>query len=253
MVKDRLLVEFDNAVRNTHIRVSQQMVNIAHDRMKFGLLHNQDADPTMSSVFKVSRYEQRRLRKLAKLCHGATVLDVGCARLPNPYFQGMHRVGFDLELPSVATDYEEHIEGDALEMSRFLGDRTFDNIVAGEFIEHLENPYQFLRTARRHLADGGRIIVSTPNPISFPCLAFELISSKRRFYSPNHTYYFCPRWVEQMLRKCGFNVDRVQGVGLWTPGLVIPCPATISYQVIYVGSVSSATEIDQRSGETSGV
>ena len=43
-------------------------------------------------------------------------------------------------------------------------DRKFDTIIAGEIIEHLDNPGQFLRNMFRHLKPGGRLVVSTPNP-----------------------------------------------------------------------------------------
>lgn len=42
--------------------------------------------------------------------------------------------------------------------------RQFDTIVAGEIIEHLDNPGQFLQNMRRHLKPNGHLVVSTPNP-----------------------------------------------------------------------------------------
>ena len=42
--------------------------------------------------------------------------------------------------------------------------KKFDTIIAGEIIEHLDNPGQFLCNMFRHLKPGGRLVVSTPNP-----------------------------------------------------------------------------------------
>lgn len=44
---------------------------------------------------------------------------------------------------------------------------TFDFVVSVETIEHLENPFQFLREIYRVLKPGGHMIVSTPNVHSF--------------------------------------------------------------------------------------
>ena len=45
--------------------------------------------------------------------------------------------------------------------------RTFDLVVSVETIEHLENPFHFLREVFRVLKPGGHMIVSTPNVHSF--------------------------------------------------------------------------------------
>lgn len=44
-------------------------------------------------------------------------------------------------------------------------DKNFDAVVSLQTIEHLENPYYFIREASRVLKPGGIFIVSTPNPL----------------------------------------------------------------------------------------
>jgi SAM-dependent methyltransferase len=183
-------------------------------------------------------YEDRRLRLLAQLCVGRTVLDVGYAQQPNPYLNGFHRVGIDLNPPAQSL-YEEELVGDVATIpTRFPG-RTFDTILCAELVEHLENPYQLLRDLRPLLAPGGRLLVSTPNPLAPPVVVAELLRLKRFFYTRDHLYYFLPRWVERLFEATGYRVDDVRPVGLWTPFAVVRgVPAALSYQVIYVGSVA---------------
>lgn len=44
-----------------------------------------------------------------------------------------------------------------------FGDAEFDTVVCADGIEHVENPFHVVREARRVLAPGGRLILSTPN------------------------------------------------------------------------------------------
>lgn len=186
----------------------------------------------------VSRaYEQRRLKLLAELAVGKSVLDVGYAQHPNPFFAGLHRVGLDLNPPAPgAVQYEEEIVGDVTRVTELCAGRKFDSIVCAELIEHIENPYALLRDLRTLLADDGRLLVSTPNPLAFPVIVAELLRWKRYFYTRDHLYYFLPRWVERLFEATGFRLERTQPVGLWTPFAVTPrVPTVLSYQVIYVG------------------
>jgi SAM-dependent methyltransferase len=43
---------------------------------------------------------------------------------------------------------------------------VFDAVIATEVIEHLENPYHFLRTCLDHCAKEGAVVISTPNVAS---------------------------------------------------------------------------------------
>jgi SAM-dependent methyltransferase len=166
---------------------------------------------------------------------GGVVLDIGYAQMPNPYLRAHHRVGFDVApAPDCDVRYEEHIQADVSVIRERLRERRFDTIICAELIEHLENPYQFLRDLHPLLAPEGRLILSTPNPVGLPVVLFEWLRSHDYFYTREHTYYFAPRWVERLLEGSGYMVTGVDAVGWWLPfGALGFCPASLSYQVIY--------------------
>jgi len=66
--------------------------------------------------------------------------------------------------------------------------RGFDVIVAGELIEHLENPGVFLASAARHLGKGGVLFLTTPNTTSFRFFAYALLG-KEPAYEGHVTYF----------------------------------------------------------------
>lgn len=65
-------------------------------------------------------------------------------------------------------------------------DNTFDAITNIEVVEHLENPYHFLREVGRIMKPGGLLILSTPNPLHiFNRLSFLLRGKFYRFLDGN--------------------------------------------------------------------
>ena len=76
-----------------------------------------------------------------------------------------------------------------------LGKR-FDAIVAIEVIEHLENPYQFLRKAHALLKPDGVLIVTTPNVVD--------LDSRRQFLIQGDLWLF-PRGCVSGLRQGRFG------------------------------------------------
>jgi SAM-dependent methyltransferase len=182
-------------------------------------------------------YERRRLRLMANEVCGRRVLDIGYANQPSPHLTGDEVVGLDLTRvdPERAPNYTERIVGDATDLSTSIGDRTFDTILCGELIEHLQDPYRFLAQMRDHVEAHGRLVLSTPNPTGLPVLLAEWLSS-RRFYAEDHLYLFSPRWVARMLERSGLRLISTRGVGIWLPRGCLPAPAALSYIVIYVAT-----------------
>jgi SAM-dependent methyltransferase len=189
-------------------------------------------------------YEDRRMRLIAREVHGPRVLDIGYAKRPNPYLQELRPIGLDLLDPSPAAVegiYAERVIGDAHQATALFPGTTFDTVTCGEFIEHLEDPYGFLRSVRPLLGPDSRLVMSTPNPLAPPIIFFEMSRSAKRYYVEGHYYYFLPRWMRRMLNVTGYELERIVPVGFGHPLFVVPSPVMLSYQLIYVarpGAVS---------------
>jgi len=179
-------------------------------------------------------YDRRRLRLLAREVLGPDVLDIGYAQLPNPHLRQFRTVGLDLARPKQPSGYAEEIVGDAMNLAAALGARQFHSIVCGDIIEHLEAPYAFLRSLHPFLAGGGRLVLSTPNPLGFPQALFEFLGSRRFYYTEEHMFSFLPRWVAHMLQVTGFRLAKTRPVGLNLLLFVPWCPTFMSYDVVYV-------------------
>jgi SAM-dependent methyltransferase len=86
-----------------------------------------------------------------------------------------------------------------------LADGSVDGIVALQVVEHLHCPGEFVEACRRALRPGGRLIVSTPNALTFPP------------GNPSHVHEYEATEVRGLLGSA-FPDVRVLGIG-HGPGL----------------------------------
>jgi SAM-dependent methyltransferase len=178
-------------------------------------------------------YEYLRLKKNAENAVGTEVLDIGYAELPNPYLSNFHCIGYDLAIPKIKTGYSEEIQGDVNDIVNKLQGYKFDTVILGEIIEHIENPYALLDTIHILLKNGGRVVISTPNPLGFPVFFCELLGLKKYYYADDHKYYFLPRWAEKLIDQAAMISKKLfSGV---TDAFLLCRARTLScYQLIYV-------------------
>ena len=185
----------------------------------------------------INYYSRRRLRYMAAQTVGDRLLDVGCAAMPNPYLRGRRVVGFDRNPMDVRPPYTEHVVGDIPALDRLLSDQVFDAVLLGEFIEHVEQPFDVLRLLLAHVAPGGRLILSTPNVIGFPVVVAEYLWLRRFYYTEEHVFCFSPRWVWRLLERSGYRVLKTKGCGLCGPwGWWFPAPRPLCYHIVYVAA-----------------
>jgi SAM-dependent methyltransferase len=150
----------------------------------------------------------------AAIGRGRRVLDLGCrsGALTRHFLGGNEVVGLDVDRSALARAAAlgiEPVEADVEEPLPFE-DASFDAVVAGELLEHLQFPDALVAEARRVLRPGGVFVGSVPN-------AFR-VQSRLRFLrgrhpedDPTHLRMFAPSALDVLL--CDFEAVELSFVG----------------------------------------
>jgi len=85
----------------------------------------------------------------------------------------------------------------------YIGEK-FDTVVLGDVIEHVNNPVDLIRFAKRHLNPGGEIIAKTPNPYYFD--AIKKCAKNRDFVSLDHLAWYTPTMALEIAERAGCNL-----------------------------------------------
>ncbi|HJY76576.1 MAG TPA: methyltransferase domain-containing protein [Burkholderiales bacterium] len=84
------------------------------------------------------------IARAAKRCLGVDIIE--------PLVKELKARGFDVVCADATSDHD-------------LGER-FELVFLGDILEHVNDPSRLLRFAARHLAAGGSVVATTPNPFS---------------------------------------------------------------------------------------
>lgn len=94
--------------------------------------------------------------------------------------------------------------------------RQYDSIIAADVIEHLEQPFQFIRECKRILTKNGRLIITTPNMTGLQNILadnkgiFRKESlDKKRKYLP-HIVHWQPYQFAYILKREGFKIVKIK-------------------------------------------
>jgi 2-polyprenyl-3-methyl-5-hydroxy-6-metoxy-1,4-benzoquinol methylase len=181
--------------------------------------------------------EDLRLKKLAKLISKKNkILDLGCSAIPNIYLKNKEVIGVDLVDKELPKNYTDLKICNVLEMNKLFADNNIDGIVAGEILEHVEDPIGFLRECYNTLGEIGLIVLSTPNPNSFIERLLTLNLSRNYFYTKDHIMLYPQRWLIRMMEIAGFKDVKLYSGGMIFPFFsLIPFPRPWCYQTIATG------------------
>jgi SAM-dependent methyltransferase len=189
----------------------------------------------MDAAAATSRRIERRLvtdraQFIVDACRGKRVLHVGF--VDHPYLESrvqngtwLHArlasvareiVGVDMAGPEVASlrshpEYGTLIDANAEEL-HLLGLEPFDLIVAGEVVEHLDNPGRFMDSARSVLAKDGRLLITVPNAFCIRRLLRIPFGVEK--VHPDHVAYYSQSTLRELLRRHGYAVEYAAGYRL---------------------------------------
>lgn len=162
---------------------------------------------------------RERFEAVRPLLRGGSVLDVGCAsRYGRPDWihgllvaDGAEVVGIDISTKIVDELRQAGYDVQRADAQDFDLGRTFDVIFAGELIEHLDNVHGFLSSVRRHLAPGGRLVLTTPNAFYVANFVYRL--GGRAHVHPQHTCWYCESTLRRVLAVNGLTVVDLHYIG----------------------------------------
>jgi SAM-dependent methyltransferase len=94
---------------------------------------------------------------------------------------------------------------------------TFDVIVGGEILEHLDSPGMFMKNCAAMLGDGGRVVVTVPNP--WYCNAIIKSARRNRIFvdSADHVAWYDASTLSELGLRHGLVLDRFTGIGISRP------------------------------------
>jgi SAM-dependent methyltransferase len=176
---------------------------------------------------------ERRASQLVPLVDGPRVLHVGCAaHVPDPndptWLHGQlckrfpETVGLDLRQDLIDKLSELGFRNlIAANAETFELGRQFDTIVAGDVIEHLSNPGSFLVQARKHLAPGGKLIITTPFPFALGPFMYAVLKYPKTCWNVEHTCWFCLKTFGELCRRADLRIVHEDLIGSYT--LDNPC------------------------------
>jgi ubiquinone/menaquinone biosynthesis C-methylase UbiE len=126
---------------------------------------------------RISRATREYQERLAQILEpGMTILHAGCGwdkhEITRPYRDTCRVVGVDLD-PRVEPRFHSEFRLAALSDLPF-DPEAFDVIACEYVLEHVQDPAAAFREMRRVLRPGGRIIVLTPNLLSYKSLTARL-------------------------------------------------------------------------------
>ncbi|GIU83434.1 MAG: hypothetical protein KatS3mg008_0209 [Acidimicrobiales bacterium] len=167
-----------------------------------------------------------RIEFILDLCRGKRVVHLGCAdhgfrreQLDSGTFLHSRLAEVSRELVGLDLDREGVEEMRSMGWDVHLADCTdgaqvrrlelepADVVVAGELLEHVERPGDLLDAVAPLVAEGGRLVITTPNAYGWvnPFAALARVEINH----PEHLHMFTARTLTALLSRHGWDVETI--------------------------------------------
>jgi len=150
----------------------------------------------------------QRLKRILPLAKPGRWLDVGCST--GWFVDVACRAGIDAEGIELSAVAVEAARRRSLPVFRstiedFRPPHLYDTVTGFDILEHVLDPYEFLKSVRRLLVPGGVICLGVPNQGG---LISKVMGRRWYFYIPEeHLHYFNASTMQRLLERAGFRVQ----------------------------------------------
>lgn len=151
----------------------------------------------------------------------SNVLEIGCgAGYTLAHLKHIGKAGFTvgMDLVDLGQDkiLDKFICGDAeQEIDRLPFDEGFfDVVICADVLEHLIDPWVFVKKLHRYIKNGGLLIASIPNIREIKILYQLVVKGDFRYtdtgiLDKSHLRFFCKRNAAALFEQAGFSLERV--------------------------------------------
>ena len=155
----------------------------------------------------INRFEKNRRKIILKWLVNGKVLDMGSTG-HGDYEPTLHQflkdnvdgnvIGLDIK-----KDENVDIVLDLNKKKYPIKSKSYDTIIAGDIIEHLDCPLIFLKECKRILKPNGRIILTTPNMNSITYILGIVNTTDRKFILHSHAWNM--GLFDELVHRAGFK------------------------------------------------
>ncbi|MBK9165598.1 MAG: methyltransferase domain-containing protein [Acidobacteria bacterium] len=170
----------------------------------------------------------QRVQFLKELAKGKRVLHLGCTNFPytlDSIAAGslLHAdlaaiadelTGFDFDQEGIdlltERGFGELYRADLERLEEVTLEREFDVIIAGEMIEHLNNPGLFLKGIQRFMNSETKLAITTVNAFCafrFVIYGFRGKGGQNEPVHPDHVAYYSYRTLKKLIDNSGLTID----------------------------------------------
>lgn len=159
--------------------------------------------------------EDSRLKYIKKFINNQDVLDFGAGDISDRYFaKYIKKYSKSYAAVEINEKRAKNLIKKGLDIK--IGNceninlnKKFGVIIAGDIIEHLDNPGLFLKNVKNHLKKNGVFIINTPNAFSINRIIMSFLKLGNLKQHPEHTFLFTEQLLRLIIKRNGFNIKEV--------------------------------------------